>query len=66
MKHFYCRSLGNDCAFEVHADAVDDMMQQIIDHLHDVHHLKIMHDDDNHAARVRAACTDELVEMSST
>ncbi len=61
MKHFSCRSLGNDCDFEVHADVVDDMVQQIITHLHEVHHLKIMNDDAAQEARIRAACDDALV-----
>lgn len=66
MKHFACRSLGNDCDFEVHAEAVEDMMQRIVDHLHEVHQLKLMRDDGYQEAQIRAACAEELLETPYT
>jgi predicted small metal-binding protein len=46
MKHFYCRSLGNDCPFEVHKEDIGDLITAVIVHLAETHGVKLYRDGD--------------------
>jgi predicted small metal-binding protein len=47
MKHFYCRSLGNDCPFEVHEEDIGDLIAAVIVHLAETHGVKLYRDGDS-------------------